>query len=80
MESKLKELKLQKEKKKSRKLIDQFEDIKFVQEERFDLFNSRNVIKFIAKLTVDCITILMVNRHCKVLLKIFMLLICFLLN
>jgi len=34
MESKLKELKLQKEKKKSRKLIDQFEDIKFVQEER----------------------------------------------
>lgn len=34
MESKLKELKLQKEKKKSRKLIDQLENVKFVQEER----------------------------------------------
>ena len=40
MESKLKELKLQKEKKKSRKLIDQFENVKFVQEERFDVLNN----------------------------------------
>lgn len=40
MESKLKELKLQKEKNKSRKLIVQLENVKFVQEERFDVLNS----------------------------------------
>jgi len=49
MESKLKELKLQKEKKKSRKLIDQFENVKFVQEERTNkrLCKIQNTLKFL---------------------------------
>jgi len=49
MESKLKELKLQKEKKKSRKLIDQYEYVKFDQEERTNkrICKIQNTLKFL---------------------------------